>query len=500
METLQGTAGGTLFRNAENGYSVVSVATGEGEVTLIGTLPELAEGERIEARGDWTVHPQYGRQFRAASVVIQAPETLGAIEKYLGSGLIKGVGPSTARLIVEAFGKDTMEVLSAHPERLREVPKIGRKRMEQIAESFLAQQESRGTYLFLQRYGIPPALSVKINKQYRNRAEELIRQNPYRLIDEVEGVGFLTADRIAASIGIPEHSEHRVKACVKHVLQEAAISSGHTCLPRAHAIMSAADILKAEESLVERHLEELVLFREIYIDVIGGMEMASLPRIRQAEMTVAARLLRLCASAGQASPPHVQERIRAFERHHRIRFSPTQREAIVMAVTSGASVVTGGPGTGKTTLINCVLYVLGPGVNAVLAAPTGRAAKRLQEACGRDASTIHRLLQFGHEEGSFLFNRENPLDAECVIVDEVSMMDVFLMKSLLDALPVGARLLLVGDADQLPSVGPGNMLADILSHPAIPSARLTEIFRQAEGSMIVLNAHRVNRGEFPELN
>ncbi len=489
-----------MFRNPDNGYSVVSVVTREGEVTLTGILPELAEGEQIQAEGDWTNHPQYGRQFKAASVTIQAPETLRAIEKYLASGLIKGVGPSTARLIVEAFGKATLEVLSMNPDRLREVPKIGRKRMEQIAESFQAQQESRGTYLFLQKYGITPSLSAKIYKQYRNRAEEFIRQNPYRLIDEVDGVGFLTADHIAASIGIPEHSENRVKACVKHVLAEAAASSGHTCLPREKAIYEAAELLSAEEALVRRHLEELALLKEIYVDVIGGTEMASLPRMRQAEMTVATRLLRLLASVRQETPPNITEKIRSFEHRHGVRFSPTQRQAIVMAVTSGVSVVTGGPGTGKTTLINCVLSVLGSGVEAVLAAPTGRAAKRLQEACGRNASTIHRLLQYGMDEGAFLYNRENPLEAERVIVDEVSMMDVFLMKSLLDALPQGCRLLLVGDADQLPSVGPGNVLADILQNPNIPSSRLSEIFRQAEGSMIVHNAHRVNKGEFPELN
>jgi exodeoxyribonuclease V alpha subunit len=500
LEKLRGAISGTLFRNDENGYSVISINTQEGLITVTGCLPEFMDGEMIEVEGTWTQHAQYGRQFKVASFSVQKPQTRSAIEKYLGSGLIKGVGPSTARLIVETFGGDTLEVLSEHPERLTEVPKIGRKRMRQIAEGFMAQQASRSTYLFLQRYGISPTLSAKINKLYREHAEDIIRANPYRLIDEVEGVGFLTADRIAQSIGIGLDSEFRMRAGIKYILQDAAVSGGHTCLPQGQLIKGAGELLGCGDEIVETQLKRLLLNKELFSDDIKGDVMTSLPRFRAAETDIAARLLKLTSASQQMFTDHIKSRIRDFEKTHGIRFSKTQRQAIQIAAQSGLSVITGGPGTGKTTLINCVLHVLGAGTKALLAAPTGRAAKRMSEACGGEASTIHRLLQYGGEEGTFQVNQENPLDCDCVILDEVSMMDIFLMHSLLQAIQPGTRLLLVGDADQLPSVGPGNVLADILMEENIPQVRLTEIFRQAGGSMIVLNAHLINQGEAPQMN
>ena len=500
MEKLRGAISGTLFRNVENGYSVISISTGEGPITVIGSMPEFMDGELIEVEGTWTQHAQYGRQFKASSFNVQKPQTRSAIEKYLGSGLIKGVGLSTARLIMEVFGEDTLEILSEHPERLTEVPKIGKKRMRQIAESFLAQQASRSTYIFLQRYGISPSLSSKINKLYREHAEEIIRANPYRLIDEVEGVGFLTADRIAQSIGIRPDSEFRMRAGIKYILQDAAGSGGHTCLPRGQLIKGASELLGCEDENTEIQLKRLLLNKELFPDDINGEVMISLPRFRMAEMDIAIRLLKLTGASQQMFTDHIKSRIRDFEKTNGIRFSKTQREAIQISAQSGLSVITGGPGTGKTTLINCVLHVLGPQTKTLLAAPTGRAAKRMSEACGEEASTIHRLLQYGGEEYTFQVNQDNPLDCDCVILDEVSMMDIFLMRSLLQAIQPGTRLLLVGDADQLPSVGPGNVLADILMEKKIPQVRLTEIFRQAGGSMIVLNAHRINQGESPRMN
>ena len=500
MEKLRGKTSGTLFRNEENGYSVISIRTADGIATVTGALPELTEGEVIEVEGSWTHHPQYGRQFRSSSIRIESPQTLSAIEIYLGSGLIKGVGPSTARLIVETFGKDTLDVLSSKPERLLEVPKIGRIRMKQIAGSFMEQQASRNTFLFLQQYGISPSLSGKINKLYREQAETLIRQNPYRLIDEIEGVGFLTADRIALSLGIPRNSEFRMQSGIKYILQDAAGSNGHTCLIKDQLISQAANLLGAELDEVGRQLSGLILRKELFEDEINEANMVSLPRLRAAEIEIAKRLLALRGTAQQIFPEHVHSRIRDFEKAQHIRFSKTQCQAIITAAQSGLAVITGGPGTGKTTLINCILHVLGRESKILLAAPTGRAAKRMSEACGQDASTVHRLLQYGGEDGVFQVNGENPLECECLILDEVSMMDVFLMRSLLQAVQPGTRLLLVGDADQLPSVGPGNVLTDILSSSAIPQVRLTEIFRQSSGSMIVVNAHKINRGQDPETN
>jgi len=500
MEQLTGITQGTLYRNEDNGYSVISVRTGEGLVTVTGNMPQVMDGEQVDLAGEWTDHPQYGRQFRLSTLTIRQPQTLSAIEKYLGSGLIKGVGPSTARLIVAAFGKDTLEVLGSQPERLLEVPKIGRVRMKQIAEGFLAQQASRSTYLFLQRYGVSPALSAKIHKAYREQAEALIRDNPYRLVDDIQGVGFLTADRIALSLGISEDSPFRLQAGIKYALQEAAQASGHTCMVEEELVERASGLLSANKAEISRLLDGLTLRKHLFLDLVDAQRFVSLPGLRKAEMDIAARLLALRGASQQYLPGHIAGRIKAFEQSEGIRFSQTQRTAVHTAATQGLSVITGGPGTGKTTLINCLIQVLGSKSDIVLAAPTGRAAKRMSEACGREASTIHRLLQYGGEEGTFQVNQDNPLDCGCVIVDEVSMMDVYLTRSLLQALQPGTRLVLVGDADQLPSVGPGNVLRDILSDPAIPQVRLNEIFRQGQDSMIVVNAHRINQGQEPVMN
>ena len=500
METLHGTVNGTLFRNDENGYSVLSLRVEGSLQTAVGIFPEFSEGERLQLEGEWTEHTQYGRQFKATGFLVERPTSLDAIEHYLGSGLIRGVGPSTARLIVEAFGQDTLEVLSAHPQRLTEVPKIGRKRMQQIHESFIAQQQSRNTFIFLQRYGITPSLSNKINKLYRDQAERFIRENPYRLIDDINGVGFLTADRIAQSLGITQESDFRLRAGIKHVLMESAGSGGHTYLPEDELVKKACQLLGVSEALLLPQLDFLCQTKALGRLHLQGVQLVSLMGYLNAEQEIAHRLMRLTKSAQQIFQAQIEDRIAAFEQEEGIRFSQAQRHAISMAANSGLSVITGGPGTGKTTLINCLLFVLGGETKTLLAAPTGRAAKRMSEASGRDASTIHRLLQFGGEEGVFLMDEDNPLNCDCVVVDEMSMVDVFLMRSLLKAIAPGTRLVLVGDADQLPSVGPGNVLSDILSCEQIPQVRLKEIFRQAEQSMIVLNAHRINQGENPVAN
>ena len=495
-EQLEAVMEETVFRNEENGYSVMQMRAGRESVTVVGTLPALAAGEQVLLSGAWVEHPQYGRQWKATACEIRKPTTLLGIERYLGSGLIRGVGPATAKLIVQEFGRRTLDVMSEHPERLTEVPGIGKKRAAQLAEAFREQYAAREAMVFLQSYGVSPALAVRITKAYGADAQRKIRENPYRLMDDVEGVGFLTADRIALALGVPPDSEYRLQAGLKYVLQEAAAGAGHTYLPRETLLAQAAKALRAQGEALAHGLDALLFARELVAVSADGEDAVMLGAYYHAEREIA-RYLRLL-SAAKTAPAQPEKQIADFERQNGIAFSPNQRRAVSEAVRQGLLVITGGPGTGKTTIINCILSLLGR--NVLLAAPTGRAAKRMSEATGHEAKTLHRLLEFSGDEGKFQRDENNPLDCACVIVDEMSMVDVFLMRSLLRALKPGTKLSLVGDADQLPSVGAGNVLGDILKSGVIPSARLTDIFRQAAESLIVLNAHRINHGEAPILN
>ncbi len=502
MEQLVAIILGTVYRNPENGYSVLSVQAEKEEVTVVGSLPELSPEEQVLFSGTWTEHPTYGRQFRCEACELKTPTTLLEIERYLGSGLIRGVGPSTAKLIVSVFGEDTLTILSEHPERLGAVKGIGKKRAEMIAESFLAQQGARRALIFLQSYGISPALAVKISQLYGDRTPEIVREDPYRLCDDLEGIGFKTADRIGLSLGIPADSESRIRCALKYLLRDAASASGHVFLPEKELCAAAANLLQAPFSLCENVLKSLLIRGILAADT--GEDPANreiyLPSMLRAEKETALRLRALMA----ALPPNhfsgAARAISSFEKQHRITFSPAQRKAISSALDNGVFVITGGPGTGKTTLINCLLTLLSGDHETVLCAPTGRAAKRMSEATGADASTIHRLLEYSGEGGFFARDEDDPLNADCVIVDETSMIDLSLMRALLRAIRPGARLLLVGDADQLPSVGAGNVLRDILASGEVPCARLTDIYRQSEKSRIAINAHRINTGQMPVLN
>ncbi|NLB38279.1 MAG: ATP-dependent RecD-like DNA helicase [Clostridiales bacterium] len=498
-EEIAGSVVNLVFRNPDTLYSVVQVRSGREVITVTGPMPELSEGEKVAFQGVWMEHPQYGRQFRSASCAVETPTTLSEIERYLASGLIKGVGASTARQIVEAFGEDALTIMGEQPERLMEISGIGRVRSAQISESFEQQHAARRTMMFLQNYGISPGLSAKIHKKYSVQAESLIRANPYRLIDDIDGVGFRTADRIAQSLGIPASSDFRLQAGLVYALQDAAGSSGHTYLPREQLIWQSSRLLHLPEEILEHHVQALTMAKRPYAEELDGTAIVSLPDFYRAEWEIAQRIRNLAQFAQTVMDGHVPTQIAAFEREHHIAFSPTQRAAIVQAAQSGVLVITGGPGTGKTTLINCILHIAG-GEETLLAAPTGRAAKRMSEATGRDAKTLHRLLEFGGDMEQFQRNGDNPLDCSMIVVDEMSMVDIFLMRSLLRAIQPGTRIILVGDADQLPPVGPGNVLGDLLQSGAVPHVRLTEIFRQEEQSMIVVNAHRINMGKPPLLN
>ena len=505
MELIEAFADETVFRNDENGYTVLVVKCGRTRVSAVGILPPINNGEKLKITGEWVEHPVYGKQIKVHSVEIEQPTTLSGIEKYLSSGMIRGIGPATAKLLIKHFGEDTLDILFARPDRLLEVPGIGAKRAQMIQESYAEQAQQREAMIFLQSYGVTPALAVKIFKRYGENVKQVIRQNPYRLVEDVEGIGFKSADKIAASLGIERDSEYRLSAGIKYMLQEATGSAGHCYLPREMLVSASQQLLGNDVEAIERVLDTLILSRQVTAQILPLEEGAEvnavyLPKIHRAEIDVARRLCELKEAMPETMATDISAQIDELESMEGISFHPQQRMAIEKAVTSGMTVITGGPGTGKTTIIKCIIKLLSVGGEIALAAPTGRAAKRMSEACGMEAKTIHRLLEYGGEEGEFARNEDYPLEMDTLIIDEMSMVDINLMRSLLRAIVPGTRLIMVGDADQLPSVGAGNVLGDILSSGVIPSAELTEIFRQDEKSMIVYNAHRINRGEAPRLN
>lgn len=515
MEAIEVFADETVFRNEENGYTVLVVKSGKVRVSAVGIMPPIAPGEKLKITGDWVEHPIYGKQIKVASCEIEKPTTLSGIEKYLSSGMIRGIGPATAKLLIKAFGEETLDVLYSNPEKLLDVPGIGPKRAKMIMESYTEQAQQREAMVFLQSYGVTPNLAVKIFKRYGENVQQVIRQNPYRLVEDIEGIGFKTADKIAASLGIEQDSEYRLSAGVKHTLAEATNGTGHCYLPRTELAGYAQRLLGNDMDLIEHTIDDLIISRRLIAQMLpnenaqdnGGEDGGEdaivavyLPQTYHAEVDVARRLREMIDAMPTTMATDLSAQIDELERIEGVTFHPQQRQAIETAVSSGMTVITGGPGTGKTTIIKCIIRLLSVSGEVALAAPTGRAAKRMSEACGMEAKTLHRLLEYGGEEGDFARGQDNPLEMDTLIIDEMSMVDIFLMRSVLRALVPGMRLIMVGDSDQLPSVGAGNVLADILASGAIPSVELTEIFRQDEKSMIVYNAHRINHGEAPRLN
>ena len=504
MDEIEVYADETVFRNDDNGYTVLVVKSGKTRVSAVGIMPPIAPGEKLKITGDWVEHPIYGKQIKVSHCEIEKPTTLSGIEKYLSSGMIRGIGPATAKLLIKAFGEETLDVLYSDPEKLLDVPGIGPKRAKMIMESYAEQAQQREAMVFLQSYGVTPNLAVKIFKQYGENVKQVIRQNPYRLVEDIEGIGFKTADKIAASLGIEPDSEHRLSAGVRHTLQEATGNTGHCYLPREVLLSYAQQLLGNEPELIEHTIDSMILSRRLIAQILPGegeeIVAIYLPQTYHAEVDVARRLREMIEAMPSTMATDLSAQIDELERMEGVTFHPQQRQAIETAVSSGMTVITGGPGTGKTTIIKCIIKLLSVSGEIALAAPTGRAAKRMSEACGMEAKTLHRLLEYGGEEGDFARTQDNPLEMDTLIIDEMSMVDIFLMRSVLRALVPGTRLIMVGDSDQLPSVGAGNVLRDILDSKAIPAVELTEIFRQDEKSMIVYNAHRINHGEAPRLN
>lgn len=503
MSKFEGTVEDIVFRNDQNGWTVAAVKLDgdRSRISAVGVMPFLSAGEHAVFDGELTEHKDYGKQIRVASYEATRPETRSGVERFLASGLIRGVGRATAKLIVETFGARALDVLESEPERLIEVDGIGPKRAAMIAESFAAQNGMRNTLVFLQEYGLSPALSMKIYRAYGDATEAVLRANPYRLVDEISGVGFRTADEIAMRLGFGRDSQFRLRSGVKYVLLEAANGAGHMYLPMELLVRRAAEILGADAGVVDNVVRGLILDGGLIAERVGEDRAVYLPALHLAESETARLLLKQVRSVrrGGLSQAQALERIAAQEAALDVSLCAEQRQAALAALMEGVCVITGGPGTGKTTSIDVIIRLLSPFGRVELCAPTGRAAKRMSEATGRPARTIHRLLEYTGDGMGFGRDADKPVDAEVVIVDEMSMVDIFLMKSLLCALRPGTRLVLVGDVDQLPSVGAGNVLRDMIDAGVLRVVRLTEVFRQASQSQIVMNAHRINRGEYPQI-
>jgi exodeoxyribonuclease V alpha subunit len=506
LADLQGQIERITYTNDENGYTIAKVKVyGRRDlVTVVGNLLAPTPGEILKMQGEWGTHPKYGEQFRVVQYKSLVPASVYGIEKYLGSGLIKGIGPIMAKRIVKTFGKETLDVIEQEVEKLAEVEGIGKKRVEMVRKAWADQKEIRQVMLFLQSHGVSSSYATKIFKTYGNDAIEVVQENPYRLATDIFGIGFLTADRIAEKLGFAKDSELRAEAGILYVLHQLA-DDGHVYYPLEPLLTECQEILEVDHGILLRALDTLGAGQRIVQgdldeneDSRGGHQAVYLAKYHLSETNIAARLRTLITAPKAIRPINPGKAIAWVQQQLDITLASRQVEAVRRALTSKVVVITGGPGTGKTTIINAILKIFAKArVKFLLAAPTGRAAKRMSEATGHDAKTIHRLLEYSIQKGGFQKNDKTPLKCDLLIVDEASMIDTILMHHLLKAVPLNATLILVGDVNQLPSVGAGAVLQDIIASRAVPVMELNEIFRQARESLIIVNAHKINQGLMP---
>ena len=501
MATVCGFVERIKYRNEENGYTVLSLTDEGEEYTLVGNFHYISEGEMVEATGPMTEHPVYGEQMTVETYEIKAPEDTAAMERYLGSGAVKGIGAALAARIVRRFKADTFRIMEEEPERLSEVKGISEKMAMAISEQVEEKKEMRQAMMFLQEYSISMSLAVKIYQEYGPRLYTVIKENPYQLADDIAGVGFKMADEIAKRVGIFTDSDFRIKSGVLYTLLQAT-GNGHTYLPETDLLSQASELLRVEPQSIEKHLMDMQIDKRLVIRESEGVRVVYASQYYYMEMGVA-RMLHDLNIRGREPEEKIRKKLLQIQKEESIELDEKQVQAVVEAVNSGLLIITGGPGTGKTTTINTIIrYFESEEMEILLAAPTGRAAKRMTEATGYEARTIHRLLEISGMPGDersigmhFERNEENPLDADAVIIDETAMVDIHLMQSLLKAVNPGTRLILVGDVNQLPSVGPGNVLKDVIEAGCFNVVMLTRIFRQASQSDIVVNAHKINAGE-----
>lgn len=504
-KTLEGYVEKIVYRNAENGYTVLSLSGEDDEITLVGNFTFISEGEFIQASGDYVSHQLYGEQFQVASYEIKEPEDLFSIERYLGSGAIKGLGTALSARIVKRFKKDTFRIIEEEPERLAEVKGISEKKAREIAMQFDEKREMRSVMLFLGNYGISTTFAVKIYNEYGPKLYDIIKENPYKLAEDISGIGFKLADEIANRVGIGSDSDFRIKAGILYTLLQAG-NNGHTFLPEVELIEKTANLLYIDVDKIQDHIMDMVMDHRIVVKDIDGRNMIYSSLLYYVELNTARMLCDLSIQYDYTLL-EVESRIHHFNKQLDIELDEMQELAVVEAARNGLLVITGGPGTGKTTTINAIIkFFEGEGLDILLAAPTGRAAKRMSETTGYEAQTIHRLLEISGSSDDksshyrFERNEEFPLEADVIIIDEMSMVDIHLMHALLKAIVVGTRVIFVGDVNQLPSVGPGNVLKDMIQSYQFRIVKLTKIFRQASESDIITNAHKINDGELIHLD
>ncbi|EPB8177431.1 ATP-dependent RecD-like DNA helicase [Clostridium perfringens] len=504
MEALNGIVESIVFKSSDTGYTVIKFRENNIIHTAVGVLPHVKEGQNLKITGSWVNHSQFGKQFKVEECEEILPTSKDGIEKYLSSGIIHGIGPVTAKKIVNKFGEDTLNILDNNIERLKEIEGIGKKKLETIIESYREQRELKNITIFLQTHGLSVNQCLKIYKKYGASSVDTVKNNPYILCDEISGIGFKTSDKIARSLGIEIDSPFRIQSGIRYVINEFC-ANGHTFMPKDELIKEASNVLTVSGDIIEENIKNAALDRKIKLEKVNDKEgVFTIPNY-YCELGITNRILTLAISNFQDISVDVDHLILQFEKKNNITFAESQKDAIISAFQNGIEIITGGPGTGKTTIIKCIIEIFETcGLKVLLGAPTGRAAKRMSESTGKEATTIHRMLDMGvfeKEESVFVTNaEEHSLEADVVIIDEASMIDITLMNALLKSIKVGTRLIIVGDVDQLPSVGAGNVLNDFIESGFTKVVRLKEIFRQGKESMIVVNAHKINKGEMPKLN